>query len=1371
MAQSNNILNDSLTSSGSALKEYNVYLDSLEGKIQGFKTAFEAMSSTLADDDFLKVTVDIGTELLNVLTEIIKKLGGVPTLLSMIAGGYASVKNIGLFKTFETDTNKLSDKIGILGKSFKTISSEVEESLEGVEGRFKRFGTRISSFFKSAFSNPVITQSDSIALQQYADALLDGKENNEEITQAMDGVSQSAKDQAKKIQELHKQFKNHEITQEQYIERSELATQSTQKLSFAQKAATVTSKALKAALDTIIVIAVVQAVLTIIQKLVEFVNSYSSSIDAIKDKSQELENVKSNIESVNDELATVKQRLAELNSIKTPTLIEQEEIDKLEKTNAELERRLKLLKYKEKTTTTELNAQAQAAWEDLSVSSVDKTRAAVAQWESKSAESRNPLDGYDAVLKAFMWELLNGFKDTFDTFNNNDQKARDNYLADYVSAILDRGILNYDYDSGQITDEKYNSEFERLSKEIEERQSQITKWADEYNTLLDNLDPNDHRNNEAIERITAYLNKFDYWFDYSMGKGDKSFVETLNSADYAVVVTELKRLAKQGTLTVESFKNTDGIDSFISAISELSYVVGEDGVLDDSDIQKVIDSIAQISSTSDDGADSIDPLTDSLANFKDTYDKVFSTQSTIQSAFDKIQEGSSLSADEVRKLVELCKDSYPEIATAFTKTADGYTISANDIISANKAITKSTKEEIQNQINEYQNIVDAYNDKKLSPPTINSYIDYQNYQNYSSELSNLAIEADKAQSAIDALSLVMGMFDLTTNNTVDKVKELSDKYNELFNSTSKLVGKAKTVSSAFAEQNENGSLSTETVLSLIENGYAAALMYDKTTGAIRLNAQAYLDLAKAEIESQIIELKIAKETALQEKLNAEREIVSNLGWSYLGAAKSALEFARVEAVINKTTSDVSNYDSQIKALEDYQNKLGDIINGNYGNTSGSTEDLNKKLFEQEKALRQHWLAMGKDDTGKKYTEEMYYAWLDSADGYKKYFSDLKKYLDENRQYEEEVYKWKLERDKQFFQERLDNYNKLVDTELNDKEYDDPLQKYREAAAVIKDAIAATQNRINDLVASGSSAVQDEIDDLTDTLGDLNEKLAEINDNLWDTRVDNEQEFWEQQKEAVQSYYDNEIKKLQDIEDEQEKINKQEELRLNLIKAQQELLDAKKNRNQLVFHNGTFEYMYDQENVESALENLKNAQNDIAKNQRQESIKLLEEQRDNALEFYDKILNIIEAYINKTLPVEASDPEVLGEILNSKYAKTANQETTINNPTSDIKNATKDFKTITLDDVMSRLGVTKAQFDKFSESMDIVSGIFNMRNPNLLEKAVTNNSYVNSNSNQSNVSVGDIYVTVQGGTSDTMINEFAEKLRSKLVTLGVRTQVN
>jgi hypothetical protein len=94
MAQANNILSDSLNSSGSAMEEYSLYLDSIEGKIQGFKTSFQSLSESVIDSDFLKLAVDTGTKILDILNWIIDKLGVIPTLLTAISVGL-SFKNVG----------------------------------------------------------------------------------------------------------------------------------------------------------------------------------------------------------------------------------------------------------------------------------------------------------------------------------------------------------------------------------------------------------------------------------------------------------------------------------------------------------------------------------------------------------------------------------------------------------------------------------------------------------------------------------------------------------------------------------------------------------------------------------------------------------------------------------------------------------------------------------------------------------------------------------------------------------------------------------------------------------------------------------------------------------------------------------------------------------------------------------------------------------------------------------------------------------------------------------------------------------------------------------------------------------------------------
>lgn len=94
MAQANNILNDSMNSSGSAMREYSLYLESIEGKLQGLKTSFESLSNTVINSDLIKSLIDGGTTFLNILEKIIDKFGTIPTLLGSIAT-VGAIKNVG----------------------------------------------------------------------------------------------------------------------------------------------------------------------------------------------------------------------------------------------------------------------------------------------------------------------------------------------------------------------------------------------------------------------------------------------------------------------------------------------------------------------------------------------------------------------------------------------------------------------------------------------------------------------------------------------------------------------------------------------------------------------------------------------------------------------------------------------------------------------------------------------------------------------------------------------------------------------------------------------------------------------------------------------------------------------------------------------------------------------------------------------------------------------------------------------------------------------------------------------------------------------------------------------------------------------------
>lgn len=94
MSQADKIVNDSIGSAGSAMSEYEKYLDSIQGRVQGFQTSIENLSATLINGDLVKFGITSGTQIIDVLDNLISKFGVLETLIPTVMAGL-SFKNVG----------------------------------------------------------------------------------------------------------------------------------------------------------------------------------------------------------------------------------------------------------------------------------------------------------------------------------------------------------------------------------------------------------------------------------------------------------------------------------------------------------------------------------------------------------------------------------------------------------------------------------------------------------------------------------------------------------------------------------------------------------------------------------------------------------------------------------------------------------------------------------------------------------------------------------------------------------------------------------------------------------------------------------------------------------------------------------------------------------------------------------------------------------------------------------------------------------------------------------------------------------------------------------------------------------------------------
>lgn len=88
-------LKTSQNAAGSAMKENEKFLDSVQGKIEIMKASFEALSANVMSSDMLKFFVETATAALNLangITNVVDAVGGLKTVLIAVAGIVATMK-------------------------------------------------------------------------------------------------------------------------------------------------------------------------------------------------------------------------------------------------------------------------------------------------------------------------------------------------------------------------------------------------------------------------------------------------------------------------------------------------------------------------------------------------------------------------------------------------------------------------------------------------------------------------------------------------------------------------------------------------------------------------------------------------------------------------------------------------------------------------------------------------------------------------------------------------------------------------------------------------------------------------------------------------------------------------------------------------------------------------------------------------------------------------------------------------------------------------------------------------------------------------------------------------------------------------------
>ncbi len=190
-----------------------------------------------------------------------------------------------------------------------------------------------------------------------------------------------------------------------------------------------------------------------------------------------------------------------------------------------------------------------------------------------------------------------------------------------------------------------------------------------------------------------------------------------------------------------------------------------------------------------------------------------------------------------------------------------------------------------------------------------------------------------------------------TENTTQKTKENTDEKNnniktteELTDSTADLIKNLDELASAYAEQEKNGNISYDTMLKLIDAGYTQCISLDNETGKIKLNTEAYKELAKAKLASQIAEYdaKIAESDDYQKKYDEAFKANDAAG---MAKYSKLLISAEIEGNTDKLKRDAlqamyDNFDNYMEA--------GSFSGSGSSSSSSSSDNEFKKASEAYK---------------------------------------------------------------------------------------------------------------------------------------------------------------------------------------------------------------------------------------------------------------------------------------------------------------------------------------------------------------------------------------------------------------------------------------
>ena len=651
---------------GGAMAEMEVIMDSISYKTNTFKETLVGIAQNSFSQDFLKSIVDSGTRVLNVFDDLSPSI-------SFILEKFATLLEF---------VTKLADTIGgiptlMLGIGLKSIGNiktwlyelkEVQMAINGISALSTSFNGGTNMFADTAVVTQYANQLRGLSVQQVELALstkMLTAEQKKQIMAELGLVASENKIQAELLQttlaqsglsaekqkaillqlelinattlepiarkactkaQLEEQLALHGVTGAQAEQ-----IMSTLGMSTANATATVSfgllTKSIWANIKAIGVWLISNPVgwailaTTAIAGVVTIVDELNVSLEKQKEISEDLQqeysdttNELSNLET---ELSNIKSRIDELNSQEHLSFVEKEELDNLEQSNFQLERRIDLLKEKQELESKKTKESIQKEYQK-DFETYDGTAATQITMTKERSVSENV-------------DLYKNLKDIY-------EKYQSGILSDEDKDYMDQ--LSFDY---QI-DFDNQDEMETL---LENNKQSLVEYANEISDYIARLEDAGVSENDAfLQKLQSDFEVIDRILNPAIYK-TYDFENIVNSDTFKTQTDEIKEMAKDGSLSVETLTNK---------FPELAKALSDGGFSAEESVSQFYSLLKKESNNAgnyvDNTAKSLEELQEAYDNLAKSASDYTKNQKSITSALEEQEKYGQLSASTIQDLTD-----------------------------------------------------------------------------------------------------------------------------------------------------------------------------------------------------------------------------------------------------------------------------------------------------------------------------------------------------------------------------------------------------------------------------------------------------------------------------------------------------------------------------------------------------------------------------------------------------------------------------------------------------------------------------------------------------------------------------------------------